>query len=94
MEQLIPAASALIIHKGKVLLVCSNTTQDQWTFPGGKQENNETPQQTVIREINEDKEDKISVKSQRDIIQILDSILNAARKASYDWMEEHDGSNN
>ena len=54
MEQPIPAASALIIHKGKVLFVRSNTTREQWAFPGGKQEKNETPQQTVSREIKEE----------------------------------------
>ncbi len=54
MEQLIPAASALIIHKGKVLFVRSKTTQEQWGFPGGKQEKNETLQQTVSREIKEE----------------------------------------
>jgi len=54
MEELILAASALIIHKGKILFVRSNTTQEQWAFPGGKLEKNETPQQTVIREIKEE----------------------------------------
>ena len=50
----IPAASALIIHKGKMLFVRSNTTREQWAFPGGKREKNETPQQTVSREIKEE----------------------------------------
>ncbi|MFC2036220.1 NUDIX hydrolase [Chloroflexota bacterium] len=54
MQQLIPAASALIIHKGKVLFLRSDTTQEQWAFPGGKQEKKETPQQTVSREIKEE----------------------------------------
>ena len=54
MDQLIPAASALIIHKGKLLLVRSNTTQEQWAFPGGKKEVNETHKQTLIREIKEE----------------------------------------
>jgi len=54
MDQLIPAASALIIHKAKILFVRSNTTQEQWAFPGGKQEKNETPQRTASREIKEE----------------------------------------
>lgn len=54
MDKLIPAASALVIHKGKILFVRSSTTQEQWAFPGGKQEKNETPQQTVSREIKEE----------------------------------------
>ena len=63
MEQLIPAASALIIHKGKVLFVRSKTTQEQWAFPGGKQEKNETLQQTVSREIKEELGIDIEIKS-------------------------------
>jgi 8-oxo-dGTP diphosphatase len=54
MDELIPAASALIIHKSKILFVRSNTTQEQWAFPGGKQEKNETPQRTASREIKEE----------------------------------------
>ena len=54
MDQLIPAASALIIHKGKILFVRSKATQEQWAFPGGKQEKNETSQGTASREIKEE----------------------------------------
>jgi len=54
MGELIPAASALIIHKSKILFVRSNTTREQWAFPGGKQEKNETPQRTASREIKEE----------------------------------------
>jgi ADP-ribose pyrophosphatase YjhB (NUDIX family) len=54
MDKPISAASALIIHKSKMLCVRSNTTQKQWAFPGGKQEKNETPQQTASREIKEE----------------------------------------
>jgi len=64
MEQLIPAASALIIHKEKVLFVRSNTTQEQWAFPGGKQQKNETPQQVVNREIKEELGIDIEIKKE------------------------------
>ena len=64
MDQLIPAASALIIHKGQVLFVRSNTTQELWAFPGGKQEENETPQQAVSREIQEELGIDIEIKSE------------------------------
>ena len=64
MEQLIPAASALIIHKGQVLFVRSNTTREQWAFPGGKQEKKETPQQAVSREIREELGIDIEIKGE------------------------------
>jgi 8-oxo-dGTP diphosphatase len=54
MSPIIPAAAALVIHKGKILLVRSSTTQLKWAFPGGKQENNETPQSAASREIREE----------------------------------------
>jgi len=54
MEQLIQAASVLITHQGKVLLVRSNTTGELWAFPGGKQEKNETLHQATRREIREE----------------------------------------
>jgi len=54
MEQIIPAASVLITHQDKVLLVRSNTTGEMWAFPGGKQENNETFKQAARREIKEE----------------------------------------
>ena len=64
MEHLIPSASALIIHKGKVLFVRSTTTQEQWAFPSGKQESNETPQQAVSRELKEELGIDIEIKGE------------------------------
>ncbi len=78
MEQLTPAASALIINKGRVLLVRSNTTQEQWAFPGGKQEENETPQQTVSREIKEELGIDIEIKME------LGSFVYAAGNRRYE----------
>lgn len=54
MNRPILAASALILHTGRILLVRSKTTQEEWGFPGGKQEKEETPQQAVRREVKEE----------------------------------------
>jgi len=62
MDPLIPAASALVIHRGKILFVRSNTTQEQWAFPGGKQMRGETPKLTASREIEEELGLEISIK--------------------------------
>lgn len=64
MGQPILAASALIIHGGKILFVRSNTTQEQWAFPGGKQVRNETSQQTAHREIKEELGLEINIKGE------------------------------
>jgi len=64
MGQPIPAASALIIHRDKILFVRSNTTQEQWAFPGGKQARNETPQRTASREIEEELGLEINIKGE------------------------------
>jgi len=64
MNRLIPAASALIIHKGKILLVRSNTTKERWAFPGGKKEKIETLQRTASREIKEELGLDIEVKGE------------------------------
>lgn len=54
MTELIPAASALILHEHKVLLVRTTTTHEHWAFPGGKAERGESPEQTAIREVKEE----------------------------------------
>ena len=54
MDKLIPSASALVIHKGRILLVRSKTTKEKWGFPGGKQEETETPRAAATREIKEE----------------------------------------
>jgi len=77
MDELIPAASALIIHKGKILFVRSNTTQEQWAFPGGKQEKSETPQRTASREIKEELGLDINIKG------VLGSYIHASKNQRY-----------
>ena len=62
MDQPILAASALVVHQGKILFVRSTTTQGKWAFPGGKQKKNEVPQQTASREIKEELGIEISIK--------------------------------
>ncbi len=46
-------ASGYLVKDGKVLLVHHNKF-DKWTPPGGHMEENETPDQTVIREWREE----------------------------------------
>ena len=50
----IPSASALIVCKGKILWVRSQTTRDKWAPPGGKVERKETPTEAAIREVKEE----------------------------------------
>ena len=51
-------ASAAIISNNKILLVKRiNTTQlfpEHWVFPGGRPEDGEEPEQTVVREVKEE----------------------------------------
>ena len=46
-------ASALVINNGKVLLL-HHKKLGVWLYPGGHIEKNETPDQTVIREVKEE----------------------------------------
>ncbi|MFW5888442.1 MAG: NUDIX hydrolase [Patescibacteria group bacterium] len=46
-------ASALIIHKGKALLVYHKKL-NVWLYPGGHVENNETPDEALLREVKEE----------------------------------------
>lgn len=46
-------ASGYLVRDGKVLLVHHNTF-NKWTPPGGHMEENETPEDTVIREFKEE----------------------------------------
>ena len=51
------AAAAIIQNKKILLLKRSQSTKKYpgcWTFPGGKSEKNETPEETVIREVKEE----------------------------------------
>lgn len=46
-------ASALIMHDNKVLLV-NHVKLGVWLYPGGHIEDNETPDETVVREVKEE----------------------------------------
>jgi 8-oxo-dGTP diphosphatase len=46
-------ASGYLVHEGKVLLV-HNKSNNKWVPPGGHLENDETPDQAVIREVKEE----------------------------------------
>ena len=58
-------ASAIIINKGKVLLV-NHRKLGVWLYPGGHIENNETPDQTVIREVKEETGLDVEIIGKRD----------------------------
>ena len=51
---LTPAASALIVHGETILLVRSTRTQQQWAFPGGRSEEDESARETAVREAREE----------------------------------------
>ena len=54
---LLVAACALIDQDGRILLSQRPNGKDfagKWEFPGGKMEVNETPEQTVVRELREE----------------------------------------
>jgi 8-oxo-dGTP diphosphatase len=48
-------ACAAIIRNGKILMVLHrSSTREYWTLPGGGIENNEIPEQTIVREVKEE----------------------------------------
>lgn len=50
-----PRACAAIIQNGKILMVLHRSpTWEYWTLPGGGIENNEIPEQTIVREVKEE----------------------------------------
>jgi len=56
-RSLIPAASALIIHQGKVLFIqrAQELARGKWAFPGGSVKNGDkNVEQTALREIKEE----------------------------------------
>lgn len=55
-KRCIKVAAALIKINGKILLArrAKGELKDYWEFPGGKIEDRETPQETIIREIKEE----------------------------------------
>ena len=54
MSDLTPAASALVVHGDRILLVRSKRTQRYWAFPGGKSEQGEDAADTAVREVKEE----------------------------------------
>ncbi|MCF2445140.1 (deoxy)nucleoside triphosphate pyrophosphohydrolase [Dyadobacter sp. CY345] len=55
---------AIIEHNGKVLAGQRNAALSfplQWEFPGGKQEDNETDEETLVREIREELDVEIDI---------------------------------
>ena len=66
MKKQIKVVGAVIEKKGKIL--CAQRGQDKslaglWEFPGGKIEQNETPQQALEREIKEELICEVSIKN-------------------------------
>jgi 8-oxo-dGTP pyrophosphatase MutT (NUDIX family) len=58
-------ASALIVHNCRVLLLYHKKL-DIWLYPGGHVEKNETPEQTVLREVMEETGLKVEIIGQKD----------------------------
>ena len=59
----IEVVAAIIINKGKVFATQRGYGEfkDGWEFPGGKMEQGETPQQALMREIQEELDTEIEV---------------------------------
>jgi 8-oxo-dGTP diphosphatase len=58
-------ASAIIINEGKVLLVYHKKL-NVWLYPGGHIEENETPDETVVREVIEETGLNVEIISEKD----------------------------
>lgn len=61
--KIIEVCAAIIINNNKILLTQRGYGQykDKWEFPGGKIEENETKEETIIREIKEELDASIKV---------------------------------
>ena len=59
----IRVAAAIILHEGTVFATQRGygAFKDGWEFPGGKIEENETPQEALVREIREELDTEIAV---------------------------------
>lgn len=61
---MINVTCAIIIEKGKILITQNDQYSDhplKWEFPGGKIDDGETPEDCIVREINEELDLKIKV---------------------------------
>ncbi len=67
----IKVVAAIIINKEKVFATQRGYGEfkDGWEFPGGKIEKGETPEQALVREIQEELETKIKVNEKIDTIE-------------------------
>ena len=74
----IRVVAAIIIEKGKVFATQRGYGEfkDGWEFPGGKIEEGETPEQAIVREIEEELDTEIEV------VELLD-------KVEYDYPKFH-----
>jgi 8-oxo-dGTP diphosphatase len=64
MKKNIYVVGAVIMENGKILCAQRGKTKTlplKWEFPGGKIEDNETPQEALRREINEEMQCKIEI---------------------------------
>ncbi|HIE41386.1 MAG TPA: NUDIX domain-containing protein [Candidatus Aenigmarchaeota archaeon] len=59
-------ASALIINKAKKVLLVNHRKLGVWLYPGGHVEWNETPDETVVREVKEETGLDVKIISDRD----------------------------
>ena len=67
----IKVVAAIIINKDKVFATQRGYGEfkDGWEFPGGKIEEGETPEQALVREIQEELETKIQVNEKIDTVE-------------------------
>lgn len=67
----IKVVSAIIINNGKVFATQRGYGEfkDSWEFPGGKIEIGETPEQALVREIQEELDTQINVKEKIDTVE-------------------------
>lgn len=80
-DVLLVVACALVDQDGRVLLAQrpqGKSMAGMWEFPGGKVEKGETPEQTLIRELNEELE-----------IDVIEACLAPLTFASYNYSEFH-----
>ena len=67
----IKVVAAIIINNGKVFAIQRGYGEfkDSWEFPGGKIEIGETPEQALVREIQEELDTQINVKEKIDTVE-------------------------